>query len=334
MMHKTGALCFARVRSLLPAIVVLGAAGWSQTGVAAQRSTNPVAEFAAIAVESVTVDRNPATEGLPEGLGLVLHDRIIRQLWKTRLFPDVLDASDSVGDGPRVNLSCTVLSFGPGSRATRLTFGIWAGRTKIRARFLLRDAQSGAEVLQFERQGTFKGTMGLSLGSIFDGPDQANLHAVDGLANAAIKELASDLRRIQPAVAQKPELPMLSAADSEPPGEPALPSKPITRQCAEDGRSDGRHVGAPGAFTIGFASGLGLGPAGAIAAYFAQGEPKLPSSRRSMEDAPGCRRAYEAGFAEAGRRHKQEWTLVGGALGSAIFISAIVYAIGESQSAW
>jgi hypothetical protein len=83
-----------------------------------------------------------------------------------------------------VVLGCTVLIFDKGSRAARYFGGMGAGQTKMKARFVLADAQTGKEVLKFDQQGTFKGMM-----SAFGGnQDEAAAGAARGLVNAMMSQ--------------------------------------------------------------------------------------------------------------------------------------------------
>jgi hypothetical protein len=88
----------------------------------------------------------------------------------------------------RVLLGCTILVYDKGSRAARYFVGLGAGQTKIKARFILTDAQTGKEVLRFDQQGTFKGM----LSSFAGNQDDAAIGAARGLVHALVNQIVED----------------------------------------------------------------------------------------------------------------------------------------------
>ncbi len=85
----------------------------------------------------------------------------------------------------RLILSSTVVLYDKGSRAARYFGGFGAGQSKVKVRFLLKDAQTNAEVLSFEKQGTFKGMFSMFGGS----QEEAFAKAASGVVKALINEL-------------------------------------------------------------------------------------------------------------------------------------------------
>jgi hypothetical protein len=68
-----------------------------------------------------------------------------------------------------------------GSRAGRWLVGFGAGATKVKVRFVFRDAQTGAELFRTDRQGKFYGTVSLVGGGKGQAVSEAAGDVVDGL---------------------------------------------------------------------------------------------------------------------------------------------------------
>jgi hypothetical protein len=211
-----------RIALVVPALLALGLVAAAPAGAATQQPVAELAPYPVIAVEAFAVEKNAATEDLPKGLAIFLQGRVIEELRKTNVFHQVLDASepaepaagtaapaapDSMAAGapadttaaagavrpaepaePRVQLGCTILIFDKGSRTARYLVGFGAGQTRIKARFVLTDAQTGKEVLRFDQQGTFKGM----LSSFAGNQDDAAIGAARGLVHALVNQLVED----------------------------------------------------------------------------------------------------------------------------------------------
>ncbi|MGH9562148.1 MAG: DUF4410 domain-containing protein, partial [Terracidiphilus sp.] len=87
----------------------------------------------------------------------------------------------------RVILNCTILSFSTGNRAARYLAGFGAGESKLKVRFALKDAKTGADVMSWEQTGTFKGMF-----TPFGG--NANT-AFAGAANGVVKGLMKQIEK-------------------------------------------------------------------------------------------------------------------------------------------
>lgn len=122
----------------------------------------PLNGYAEIAVESVAVAK--ACEFSPEQSDL-LRKSLVTKLRGRKTFVVIDCASregaEAVKTPPaekvrRVIVTGTVITFDPGSPTAR-TLGIGAGATKLRVRFVFKDAASGKEILTFERSGKYSG---------------------------------------------------------------------------------------------------------------------------------------------------------------------------------
>jgi hypothetical protein len=98
-------------------------------------------------------------------------------------------ADSAAENGRRVVMGNSILIFDKGSRAGRYFGGFGAGQTKIKARFVFTDPQTGKEVLRFDQQGTFKGAFSTFGGS----EDEAFTGAARGLVKAMLNELEKNL---------------------------------------------------------------------------------------------------------------------------------------------
>ena len=183
------------------------------------RTTRQLSGYQVLAIESFTVDKNPATENFPAGLEKVMHSTALRKVREKNLFKSVIDAVElrpstpvaqeapapagPVADGaapavpaaaeapaeqPRaVILSGTVILFDKGSQAARFWGGMGAGASKVKVRFVMRDAATGAEVMRFDQEGKFYG-----MWSAFGGSDD---EALIKASTSVVKNLVKTLEQ-------------------------------------------------------------------------------------------------------------------------------------------
>ena len=184
------------------------------------RTTRQLSGYQVLAIESFTVDKNPATENFPAGLEKVMHSTALRKVREKNLFKSVIDAvelrpstpvaqevpapAEPVADGaaatavpvaakvpaeqPRaVILSGTVILFDKGSQAARFWGGMGAGASKVKVRFVMRDAATGAEVMRFDQEGKFYG-----MWSAFGGSDD---EALIKASTSVVKNLVKTLEQ-------------------------------------------------------------------------------------------------------------------------------------------
>ncbi len=97
-------------------------------------------------------------------------------------------------------------------------------------------------------------------------------------------------------------------------------SLPAVMTCAERGALAARTCSSTGAFTIGFGSGLVLGPVGTVLAISSQGRPHPPASASDDLTDRACKESYCMAYGDLGRDRKRAAALVGGLLGTATLI--------------
>jgi len=131
-----------------------------------------LAEYNVIIVEKVTLEKNPKLSKFPAGHDTDLQKKIVADMQKKNVFPEVIDGTKQAGEqeiqageqpannstnGARLILSTTIIDFSPGNKALRYTVGFGAGATKVKARFVFRDAATGREIWTHTQQGKFLG---------------------------------------------------------------------------------------------------------------------------------------------------------------------------------
>jgi hypothetical protein len=131
------------------------------------KPVKPLAAYNGIIVEAVTMDKNPRLAKFPAGHDSYLQKNIVTDLRKKNVFAEVIDGTRQSGEpAPQANipasdkrliLSTTIIDFSPGNKALRYTIGWGTGATKVKARFILRDAATGREVMTHTQRGVFYG---------------------------------------------------------------------------------------------------------------------------------------------------------------------------------
>lgn len=157
----------------------------------AQAPSRPLSGYAVITVEKVDVGTLSLSQGFPQGLDGVIQKNAVAKLATSKLFENVLDATDPVAEaagaaaseqaGRRVTMSGTVIGYDPGSRAARVLVGFGSGSAKVTVRFIFRDAQTGAELFRTDKEGKFAGTSTIGGGSTATASGEAARKVVDGL---------------------------------------------------------------------------------------------------------------------------------------------------------
>lgn len=183
-----------------------------------QSNAKKLADYQVIVVQAFTIDKGAAATA-PEGLETALHARAVQELQAKALFDAVIDAAPPPESAPtpigsvdlrvgaaqpdaprgasvpqpdgsrrderRLLLRCAVLSFSKGNRAARYVAGFGAGESKLKVRFTLADAKTGAEVMSWEQSGNFKGMF-----TPFGGSGK---RASNGAANGVVKGLMKQI---------------------------------------------------------------------------------------------------------------------------------------------
>ncbi len=134
---------------------------------AGQTTNKPLAEYNSIIVEEVKLDNNPNLAKFPAGHDTNFQKKIVADLQKKKVFTEVIDgmapadeqkpAANNPAGGKRLKLSTTIIDFDPGSKALRYTIGWGAGATKVKAKFVFSDAETGQEIWSHTQQGKFLG---------------------------------------------------------------------------------------------------------------------------------------------------------------------------------
>lgn len=202
------------------AFAILVVLCFSPTLAAQTKTTHQLSGYHVLAIEPFTVDKNPATENFPAGLEKVMRSTALRKVREKKLFESVIDGADlaakppevpaditassepvaegapAAGEAPAtpeapaaekrtVILSGTVIQFDKGSQAARFWVGMGAGASKVRVRFVMRDAATGAEVMRFDLEGKFYGMWSAFAGS----DDEAMIKAATSVVKNLVKTL-------------------------------------------------------------------------------------------------------------------------------------------------
>jgi len=153
----------------------------------------PLAGYRLLVVEKFTVEKNAATKDLPAGSDAELQKSVVARLREKKIFDEVIDGAENPAaavaakEAQRLLLSGTVIAHGKGSRLKRRLIGFGAGATKVKVRFLFRDAATSRELFRTDRQGTFYGML-IRIGGNKQSPiAEAENDVVDGLIKDVLK---------------------------------------------------------------------------------------------------------------------------------------------------
>lgn len=184
-------------KSATAGLIFLLVAGIAAAQAANRKTGKPLAGYPTIVVERFSVEKNSATEEFPRGQEIGIQQNAVNHLLQSRLFEEVVDAMDEASalaaadpaknGRRRLLLSGTVVQYDKGSRAARWFVGMGAGATKVKVRFVVRDAESSAELLRTDCQGKFYGWVAFVGGSKEQATNEAAGDVVDGLLRAIKK---------------------------------------------------------------------------------------------------------------------------------------------------
>jgi len=194
---------FALSPILLPLLVSLGAVSpvAAQTK-AGQTKVKPLAEYNSIIVKEVALEKNPQLTKFPAGHDTDLQKKIVADLKRKKVFTEIIDGTRQGGElesiatsqtsanpasGKRLTVSTTIIDFYPGNKALRYTVGWGMGATKVKARFVFRDASTGQEILIHTQQGKFLGFITMRSAGKDYSVTEASGDIVDGLIRAINK---------------------------------------------------------------------------------------------------------------------------------------------------
>jgi len=173
----------------LVALLVVNAE--SPTLLPAQKPKNPFPGYTIITVETFTVGTLSTKEGFPQDFEGVIQKTAVAKLAASKLFEKVIDATDppagaangaSEAEEPGcLIVSGTIIGYDPGSQAARAMLCCGAGATKVKVRFVFRDAKTSKELFRTDQQGKYAGTWALTGGSSEKGTREAAEKLVEGL---------------------------------------------------------------------------------------------------------------------------------------------------------
>jgi hypothetical protein len=164
----------------------------------AQKPNNPFSGYAVITVEKFAAGTLSTKEGFPQDFEGVIQKTAVARLAASKLFEKVIDATEpavgaangsSAPEEPgRLILSGTIIGYDPGSQAARAMLCCGAGATKVKVRFIFRDAQTSKEVFRTDQQGKYAGTWAPTGGSTEKGTRESAQKLVEGLVKEIQKK--------------------------------------------------------------------------------------------------------------------------------------------------
>lgn len=140
-----------------------------------EKHPKPLMGYTVITVEKFTVGSFSAKEGFPQDFEKVMQKTAVEKLTASKFFEKVLDAAEPTSDATtaattseearRLILSGTVIGYDPGNQTTRALLCCGAGATKVKVRFIFRDAQTNKEVFRTDQQDKYSGNWALTGGT-------------------------------------------------------------------------------------------------------------------------------------------------------------------------
>ena len=180
----------ARVFTLVFTLLMAGGAVCQTAATSKPLDKN---KYNTVVVEKFETGTLAEKEKFPAGYTGILQKTAVAKLQK--LFDKVIDGAEQPATPPaatpeikgRLLLSGSVIGYDKGSRTARWMVGMGAGSSKVKVRFIFRDAETGQEVWRTDQQGTFVGTVTVGGGSEDKAVSESSRKVVEGL----VKELAS-----------------------------------------------------------------------------------------------------------------------------------------------
>lgn len=192
--HLTGGIAyFPRGKSEFTEVAAVAAArlvGASAIGTPSQNRKS-LARYSQIIVRSIPVAKSDETTGFQPGDNLLLERMVISRLQAKKLFPQVIDATDTPGDDVRspvqgdsphtkLELLGTIVAYRPGNHLKRGAAGLLgSGTTRLKVQFIFRDAATRKPVFSFVKEGS--GASGLLAGDDAQNELQAMTRVVNAL---------------------------------------------------------------------------------------------------------------------------------------------------------
>lgn len=154
--------------------------------IAAQAPVKPLDGYNVVTVEAVAADQSTNAAKYPVEYIDKLKQSIVDRFRDKKVFLEVIDGTskiDSTAVAPTIKhliLTATIVDFDPGNRALRYTIGWGAGSTKVKTKFVFRDAATGREVFTTTQQGRFLGFINV-VGRGNHAVTEASGDVIDGL---------------------------------------------------------------------------------------------------------------------------------------------------------
>ena len=175
----------------LPSVLAFFAIASCLLAPTASARNKPLAGYRSLVVEEFTIEQGAATENFPAGLEVEIQQGAIRRLRNKRVFVEVIDGSreqeaesglaGSAESNRRAILSGAVIEYKQGSRLKRKLIGFGSGATKIKMRFVVRDAATGGELTTFDHKGSFSCNFCFMGGGKGKAEGEASGDVVDGV---------------------------------------------------------------------------------------------------------------------------------------------------------
>ncbi len=134
-------------------------------------SSKPLAAYSEMGVGTFTVEKNAKTKDFPDEYVAAIRKNLLEKLPQQKLFDNIvdntsnhsnIDQTDHGNQVPRkklVLLDGTVIDYDSGSSAARFaTWPLGAGASKLKVRFIFRDAATGQEIFHTDTTGKFYAT--------------------------------------------------------------------------------------------------------------------------------------------------------------------------------
>lgn len=147
-------------------------------------------KYNTVVVEKFETGTEAKNEKFPAGYTEILQKTTVAKL--QNLFDDVVDGAEQAPTPTteaaelkgRLLLSGSVVGYDKGNRTARWMVGMGAGRSKVKVRFIFRDAETGQEVWRTDQQGTFAGTFTVGGGRKDKAVSESSRKVIEGFVKA------------------------------------------------------------------------------------------------------------------------------------------------------
>jgi hypothetical protein len=162
-----------------------------------KKPNRPLAGYTVLLIEPFTIERNAATASFPEGEVVAVEKSTLDQVRQPGLFSQVIELRGNTAPSPtngeipagnsrRLVLTSTIIAYEKGDSTAR--FVMWplpVGVSKLKVRFVFRDADTNQVVFQTEQAGRFQATWSGGIA----GKDQQLREVKNQVADAFVKTI-------------------------------------------------------------------------------------------------------------------------------------------------